>query len=104
MNNQLIKTNENIFTKIRNFFKKNLYKIKDNSKDNVKTIEKEDIKEKEKDKNIDKSEFMDLYNKMKNGEVLLALLDEETLSNMCKLIKEEIKLTQNQINNLKNNT
>ena len=44
---------------------------------------------------------MDLYNKIKKGEILINDISNENLGKMCQLMEEEIKLTQKQIDNLK---
>ena len=45
-----------------------------------------------------KARFMELYNNVKNGEVDVNTLDEETAEKICKLLKEEILMQDKIIN------
>ena len=113
VNNKLIKTNDGIFTKVSNYFRKIIYSLSNNKVDKEAEyhIEKNDRMDKETEhhieknnRTIDKAEFMSLYDKMKKGEILLASLDSNTLEKMYNLMKEEIKLVQKQIDNLTEET
>ena len=97
-NNQLTKKEDNLLKKFQNYFKNLLYNFK-NKKNKIYSNENKikvcDTEERKTIKN--KTEFMVLYNRMKKGEVLISSIDEECLNKMCKLMEEEIKLTQEQI-------
>ena len=95
MNNKLIERKENIFTKIRNFFKGLFYK-KEKFNDanlasqNIEEIEKTDTEKYE----TDKREFLDLYENAKQGKVDMLSLSSDTLEKMCELLEEEIKIKE----------
>lgn len=105
--NQLIECKENIFTKIKNYFKRNFFK-KDNYKhvdyvsQNVQETKQDNIESYE----INKKDFLELYEKSKKGEVDLLSLAPETLKKMCALLEEEIKIKErnNEIKRVKLNT
>ena len=93
MNNQLVECKENIFTKIKNFFKGLFFRKEDKkyisqTSPNINGTEKNGMRE---DK-IDKRSFLELYEKSKKGEVDLFSLSPEKLEKMCELLEEEIKI------------
>ncbi len=50
---------------------------------------------------IDKKEFLELYEKAKKDKVDLNSLPPETLKKMCILLEEEIKIKQKRIDTIK---
>lgn len=96
-NNQLIERKENIFAKIKNFFK-NLF-FKKNRKEVFNTVtqnieETREPKSTSKKYETDKKEFFELYENSKKGEIDLLSLPPETLKKMCALLEEEIKMKE----------
>ena len=93
-NNQLIERKENIFTKIKNFFrglfsKKKEYNCTNSIAQNIQETEPNNI---EKVKVMENSRR--LYEKSKKGEVDLLSLSPDTLKKMCALLEEEIKMKE----------
>ena len=96
-NNQLIERKENIFTKIKKFFKNLLFKKEENKLINTATqsIEKTKVKKSVSENyETDKKDFLELYEKSKKGEIDLLSLPPETLKKMCSLLEEEIKIKE----------
>ena len=94
-NKQLIESKENIFTKIRNFFKKLFFKEEkynniDSVSQNIQETKNDNIENYE----TDKKDFLELYEKSKKGEVDLLSLSPDTLKKMCALLEEEIKIKE----------
>ncbi len=120
----LIVRKESFFSKIKNWFnnifakniisdeKKHTIDKKESSADNISNItesigsitEKKDSNTENIDSNFkkkyqeDKSKFMDIYNKVKNKEIDVDELDDETADKICKLLNEEILMKMNRIN------
>lgn len=113
---QLINYKKSFFTKIKekflNFFNrnKNIKKIESIKEvDNEQTDEKvhtennliEEQGEIDNNKNMSKEEFMEIYNKVKTGEIDTETLEEEILYKIMIMLNEEIELssekTYNQI-------
>lgn len=96
-NNQLIERKENIFAKIKNFFKNLFFKKNKNEVFNTVTQNIEETREPKstsKKYETDKKEFFELYENSKKGEIDLLSLPPETLKKMCALLEEEIKLKE----------
>lgn len=96
-NNQLIERKENIFAKMKNFFKnlffkKNKSEVFDTVTQNIK--EAREPKSTSKKYETDKKEFFELYENSKKGEIDLLSLPPETLKKMCALLEEEIKMKE----------
>ena len=94
-NNQLIERKENIFTKIKNFFrglfsKKKEYNCTNSIAQNIQETEPNNIEQYE----TDKKEFLEIYEKSKKGEVDLLSLSPDALKKMCALLEEEIKMKE----------
>lgn len=117
----LIERKDNIFSKIKNwfqgiFFKNKIQKETKNVTENTynidntnNNIEKTDSKLKMYEE--DKNSFMEIYKKVKNKEIDIDMLDEETTEKICQLLEEEVKLKGKIINdkykrikNFENNT
>lgn len=104
----LIERKENIFSKIKNWFrglfKKNIIQEETNSitetKKNMNNMNNnlEKIDNSIKTYKEDKAEFMELYNNVKNGKIGIDTLDEETAGKICKLLKEEIFMKNKIVN------
>ena len=107
-NTYLIERKENIFSKIKNWFrglfKKNIIQEETNSitetKKNMNNMNNnlEKIDNSIKTYKEDKAEFMELYNNVKNGKIGIDTLDEETAGKICKLLKEEIFMKNKIVN------
>lgn len=54
-----------------------------------------------KKREIDKQEFLELYENSKKGNVDLLTLPPETLKEMCKLLEEELKIKEKYVESLK---
>ena len=98
-NKQLVEYKENIFTRIRNFFKRIFSKKSKQRVEDIvvqNSIEAEHVAEPKEEVNeeykTNKKEFFDIYEKSKKGEVDLFSLSAETLEKMCTLIEEEIRI------------
>ena len=50
---------------------------------------------------INKKEFLELYEKAKNDEIDLNTIPPEILKNMCKLLEEEVKIKEIEVERLK---
>lgn len=87
---QLIKyKKEGFFEKIKNriknmFFKKENIEESYNTKENVVQISRED--------------FFEIYKKVKNKELSIDSLDEETLKKLLRMVIEEMNINNNKIN------
>ena len=68
----------NIFNKIKSFFK-NIF-------NNQKKLP------------VPKKEFLDMYDKLKKGELDILSIDPDISERMCTLLEEEIKLKENLLN------
>ena len=88
--------NNNIFSKIKNFFK-NLF----NNKKKLPTAEyiesKENIVEDNESTKLNKEQFLDLYERLKQGDVDIFTIDPDEVEKMCMLLEEEIKLKEKQL-------
>ena len=94
-NNQLIERKENIFKKIKNFFKGFFFKKEEYNYTNPVSQNIEKVKNPDIDKYAtDKKEFLELYENSKKGEVDLLSLSPDTLKKMCALLEEEIKMKE----------
>ena len=94
-NDQLIVHKENIFTKIKKFFKGLFFKKEEPNYIESASQNKEEIKKIDTEQyEIDKKEFLELYENSKKGEVDLLSLSPETLKKMCTLIEEEIRIKE----------
>ena len=50
---------------------------------------------------INKKKFLELYEKAKNNEIDLNTIPPEILKNMCKLLEEEVKIKEIEVERLK---
>ena len=73
----------NIFNKIKSFFK-NIF-------NNQKKLP-------EASNFVPKKEFLDMYDKLKKGELDILSIDPDISERMCTLLEEEIKLKENLLN------
>ena len=97
----LIERKDNVFSKIKNwfqgiFFKNKVQKETKKVTENTYNIEKTDSRLKMYEEN--KNSFMEIYKKVKNKEIDIDMLDEETTEKICQLLEEEIKLKGKIIN------
>ena len=99
-NKQLIEYKENIFTKIKNFFKNIFRKKQVNSNIEKTAIIPEEIKK--ENYKIDKKEFMDIYEKSKTGDIDLFTIPVDKLEKMCILLEEEIKIKERNLDEKRN--
>ena len=96
-NNQIVKYKEGIFSKIKNFFK-NLF-----VKKQLAIPVQNKLIENNKNNYVDnKRNFMDLYEKTKKGDIDLFSIAPEKLEKMCKLLEEEIKIKERNLQEKRN--
>jgi len=96
--NSLIEVKENIFTKIRNFFKKIF------QKENKKTQKKAIVNNeqfKDTKKQSEKEEFFDLYKEVKEGNIDLYSLENSKLQMLYKLLEQECNLKEKRLKDTK---
>lgn len=79
---------ESFFERIKNkikrmFFKKEQVKVNEENVDYV---------------GLNKGEFFEIYEKVKNGEMNLENLDKETVVKILRMLKEELNINRNKIN------
>lgn len=84
-NNQLMEVKNNIFTKIKNFFKK------------IFTEKKQLPDEITKNSAENKREFFEQYNKIKKGEIDIFSIDPDEVEKMCIILEEENKIQEQQL-------
>lgn len=103
-NNQLIKYKESVFSKIKNLFKNLFIKKQVVIPVQNELIETSKINHKNNKNNYEdnKKNFMDLYEKTKKGDIDLFSIDPEKLEKMCKLLEEEIKIKERNLQEKKN--
>lgn len=89
-NTYLIEKKVGIFDKIKSFIKGFLKREKQIS-----------YKEKEENKELNKEQFMELYQKVVNREIDYNTLDEKTVTKMCILLREEILARVKNIEDIK---
>ena len=89
-NTYLIEKKVGIFDKIKSFIKGILKREKQIS-----------YKEKEENKELNKEQFMELYQKVVNREIDYNTLDEKTVTKMCILLREEILARVKNIEDIK---
>lgn len=96
---QIVKYKESFWSKIKNKFI-NLFK---RTKNNYNNEEVQNISAKDNDivqkNNMSKQEVMELYKKVKNKEVELESLDNESLYKILSLLEEELKLWDEKVTN-----
>lgn len=83
-----------IFIKIKNFFKnifnnQKKFPLREEKPDTVKMNATE----------LNKKEFLEIYEKIKNGEADILSIDPDVTEKMCILLEEEIKLKQKLLDN-----
>lgn len=95
-NKELIEVKQNIFTKIKNFFKnifaKNNKETGINSNGTIAT-------QYSSTGNNQKEKFFDLYNKIKAGNVNVFNVDIDKLQKVCQMLEEECKLKEIRLKN-----
>lgn len=96
-NNQLVKYKKSIFSKIKSFFK-NLF----SKKQVTVPIQNEIIENNKNNYEENKRAFMDLYEKAKNGDIDLFSIDPDKMEKMCKLLEEEIKIKERNLQEIRN--
>lgn len=96
-NNQLVKYKEGVFSKIKNFFK-NLF-VK---KQVAIPVHNELIENNKNNYDDNKRNFMNLYEKTKKGDIDLFSIAPEKLEKMCKLLEEEIKIKERNLQEKRN--
>ena len=97
-NAYLIEKKVGIFDKIKSFIKEFLKKEKQT------TYKEKVVKQEKKESNnqkLNKEQFMELYQKVVNREVDCNTLDEETITKICELLKEEFLIRVKHIEDIK---
>lgn len=93
--NELIEVKQNLFTKMKNFFRKIFarnYKKETINENN--TITQYSVT-----KNDSKEQFFELYNKIKKGEISTFSIDIDNLQKICQMLEEECKLKEMRLKN-----
>ena len=100
---QLIKYKKSFFSKIKekfiSFFRKKNNNYMDSNKKEISEniLNKSTFIQNQVKESTEKEKFMNLYNKVKKGEIDTESLDEETLHKIIVLLNEEIELTNSKI-------
>ena len=93
---ELIKVKQNIFTKIKDFFRSIFVrKHKDVMLNASNTISNQHSSI----NNSQKEQFFDLYNNIKNGKVNVFNVDIDKLQKICQMLEEECKLKEMRLKN-----
>lgn len=91
-NTYLVEKKEGIFSKIKRFFQRIFIKEK--------LLPEHNEEQTQNVKKLNKEEFMDLYRKVKNEEIDYTTLDEDTIDMLCELLKEEILIRAERIDEI----
>ena len=99
MNNmELMEVRQNIFTKIKNFFKKIFIR---NHKEIIPNANSTVLTQYSSSDNNQKEQFFDLYKKIKTGNVNVFNVDIDKLQKVCQMLEEECKLKEMRLKNTK---
>ncbi len=97
---ELIKRKQNIFTKIKLFFR-NIFVKK--HKDVMLNAGNTDSNQKSSINNKQKEQFFNLYNDIKNGNVNVFNVDIDKLEKICQMLEEECNLKEKKLKNTRDN-
>lgn len=95
---ELIAVKQNIFTKIKNFFKKIFAR---NNKDTIINSNNTTLNQDLSTTNSQKEQFFDLYRKIKTGDANVFNEDIDKLQRICQILEEECKLKEARLKNTK---
>jgi len=95
-NNELIEIKQNLFTKIKNFFR-NIF-VRNYKKETI-NADNNTSNQYSSTTNNQKEQFFELYKKIKHGDVNVFNVDIDKLQKICQMLEEECKLKEMRIKN-----